>query len=124
MRSAGVKRLMKQSAEPLRTFWLWDLAQPSVDERLALGVHEDVGPPERVFDELEALGGKLRRHPADLAQVLEHLVVRPTVRVPKHRGIAADGRQFMASVSERKGPIRGVPRCGAVVSDFETRPFE
>ena len=62
----------------------------SSQQRLAFGIDEDVGPPQRVLDELEPLGGELGRVPAQLLQVAQDLVVRPAVGVAQEGGIAPD----------------------------------
>jgi hypothetical protein len=50
-------------------------------------VDEDVGPPERVLDELEPLGGDVGREPAGLDQPPQDLVVRAAVGVAHQRGV-------------------------------------
>ncbi len=49
--------LAQEPPEPGRAFRLRDRVEPALEQRLALGVDEDVRPPERMLDELEALLG-------------------------------------------------------------------
>ena len=54
--------LVEQASETGGPIRLGDRVEPAREERLALGVDEDVRPPQRVLDELEAL---LRLGPRD-----------------------------------------------------------
>ena len=65
---------MEQAAETTGPFGRRHSVQPGVDELLAVRVGEDVGPPERVLDELEPLGGNVRRGSANSAEVVEDVV--------------------------------------------------
>ena len=62
------------------------LVEPPTQQRLALGVDEDVRPPERVLDELEPLGGDPRREAPDALEPGEDRVVAGAV------GMAHEGR--------------------------------
>ena len=66
---------MEQPPEPSRPLGLRGGVHPPLEEGLALGVDKDVGPPQRVLDELEPLGSICRRVAADVAEILQDLVV-------------------------------------------------
>ena len=59
-----------------------------LEQRLAFGVDEDVGPPQRVLDELEPLGGHRGRVAPDVPQIGEGLVVGAALDVAQEGGVA------------------------------------
>ena len=61
--------LVEEAPETGRPVRLGDHLQPLPEELLALVVDEDVRPPERMLDELEALLGEMRRLAPDLHEV-------------------------------------------------------
>jgi len=81
---------VEEAAEPGDPFRFGDRLHPPAKERLALGIDEDVGPPQRVLDELEPLGGEVRRVAADLLEIREDLVVRAPVGMTEEGGVATD----------------------------------
>ncbi len=97
--------------------------QPATEERLALGVDEDVRPPERVLDELEPLGRDRRRVAPDRHEVVEDLVVRPAVGVAQERGVAPDGERGPAAGASRATERSAASRAAAGSSaDRPARP--
>ena len=81
---------MEEAPEARRSLGAGDHLQPLAEEFLALVVHEDVRPPERMLDELQALLDEMRRLAPDLDEVGERVVVRSTIRVPHQRGVHED----------------------------------
>ena len=77
-----------------------DGVEPAPQERLALGVDEDVRPPERMLDELEALLGA---PPA---------AMRPTVDAGSRGPPRASGRRRGAAARRCRGSPTGAPARG------------
>src|SRR3954465_13513817 len=101
----GRQRLVEQAAETSGPFRRRDSIQPGVDELLAVRVDEDVGPPERVLDELEPLGSDVRRGSSDRAEVLEDAARGPAVGLWEDRGVAPNGREPRPWAGEGKRPL-------------------
>lgn len=77
-----------------------------------------------MFDELEPLGGHNRGLVADLAQVVEDLVVRCAVRVAAQRGVPTDRAQRLATGGDLNGAFAEVARGGRVAIGRRSGPFE
>ena len=77
-----------------------------------------------MLDELEALGGEVRRVPADVLEVGQDLVVGRAVRVAEECGVAADGRQGLARPGDRDGQLGGLTRAGWIVGDGQAGALE
>ena len=97
----------QQTPEPGRSLRLWHLVHPALEQSLALGVDEDIRPPQRVLDELELFLRASCGHAADVAEVRGDLVVRPALGVAEERGVAADRAQSRAVNLDRRGTFGG-----------------
>ena len=64
---------MEKAPEARRPVSLGDDLQPAPEERFALVIDEDVGPPERMLEELQSLLHEARCHAADLVDRRGHV---------------------------------------------------
>ena len=76
---------MEETGKPPGAIRFRDRIDPAAQERLALAVHEDVGPPQGMLEELEPLLGDVRRDSGPPHEVVEGLLAWGTVRVEHQR---------------------------------------
>ena len=101
-----------------------DRLRPSSKQCLAFGIDEHVGPPQRVLDELQPLGGELGRVPAQLLQVAHDFVVRSPVGVAQEGGIAADRADRGSRTRDGDGQLGGLACVDRVLGDRHPRSLE
>ena len=77
-----------------------------------------------MLDELEQLGGHLRRVPAGVLQIGQDLVVGRAVGVSHQGGVATARRQAVSRSFQGHGSLRRLARLDRIGRDRQPRPLE